>query len=494
MSPLRLPPAALGLIATLAGSAARAQLPQADSAFSAGDYRAARAHYEAVLERDSLQPRALYRLAVLDSWEGRLERSLARFARVRELQPSDPDLMVAHARVLAWANRHAAAEALYDSALARDSGRADALAGRARTVAWAGDLDRATELWRDALARHPDDVETLVGLAQTLYWKGRADLAERYVARARQLAPEDPLARETERGVRAVLDPDATATTDYSDDSDDNRLLAVEARASGSLGRPDRRGTLSAGWKRATDPFRDGDSFGAAGSVLLPLVGRTSLRAGAGVRRLAPDSGDGSTPVTALVGVTLRPTRRTGVGITYARSPFDETALLIRRGFTLDAVEANGDAWGAWGSASLGGGAAWLSDGNRRLHVLGAVLVDLPGLRGVSLGPFARVLGWRRSPGGGYFAPDRYTVAKLRGSYAWQRHRWSVRLEGGIGGQQVGAGARWQNEWHAGATVSRAWGWINEIALVGTVTNAAATSATGAFRYGTGGVRMRLGL
>src|SRR2546422_4348912 len=46
-----------------------AQLPAADEAFRKGDYAAARAGYERVLTTDSLNARALYRLAILDSWD-----------------------------------------------------------------------------------------------------------------------------------------------------------------------------------------------------------------------------------------------------------------------------------------------------------------------------------------------------------------------------------------------------------------------------------------
>jgi hypothetical protein len=42
--------------------------------------------------------------------------------------------------------------------------------------------------------------------------------------------------------------------------------------------------------------------------------------------------------------------------------------------------------------------------------------------------------------------------------------------------------------------VARSWRAVDEIALVGRLTNAAATSATGAFRYGAFGVRARVSL
>ena len=65
-----------------------AQLPAAEAAFRKGEYAAARAAYERVLTTDSLNARALYRLAVLDSWDGKLARSLARFGRLRRIDPN----------------------------------------------------------------------------------------------------------------------------------------------------------------------------------------------------------------------------------------------------------------------------------------------------------------------------------------------------------------------------------------------------------------------
>src|SRR5439155_302990 len=162
-----------------------AQLPQADEAFRRGDYAAARAGYERVLAADSLNEHALFRLATLDSWDGKLARSLLRFDRLRRLDPNDEDVRVAQAQVLAWAGHTAVSLVLYDSVLARSPGRVDALAGRARVVAWRGDLERAERLWRAALAAHPDAAELLIGLAQTLYWKDQPALAEAYAARGR---------------------------------------------------------------------------------------------------------------------------------------------------------------------------------------------------------------------------------------------------------------------------------------------------------------------
>jgi len=473
-----------------------AQLPDAEAAFRRGDYRVARAAYERVLAADSTNVRALYQLAILDSWDGRLARSLERFGRLRRRAPQDGDIMVAQARVLAWADRTAAAGALYDSVLARTPDRTDALAGRARTVAWSGDLDRAEGLWREALARHVDEPELLIGLAQTLYWKGQPAVAEGYAARARALAPQDRTVLELERELRAAIRPSVRTTVDGAGDSDGNTFVAQEAYYEASLSTAV-RGTLRAGWRRASFQAIGGASYGVGGQVSAPLGAKAGVQAGLGVRRLEPDGGVGSTPLMAVLGLRLRPGRDVAGGIGYSRAPFDETATLIASGLVVNALDGSVDvAPSSHWSLSGGGGGAWLSDGNRRYSAVAAVLARV--LPGVQVGPFARVMGYRQR-GSGYFSPNRFSVLEGRGTADWRRTRWGVRADAGVGSQQVFQGAPHQLEWHMSLTLTRGWGASNEIALVGLVTNSAAAAALGktsaaGFSYRTLGLRFQQGL
>jgi tetratricopeptide (TPR) repeat protein len=479
-------PTLLGALALLAAPGLLgAQLPEADAAFQRGDYRTARAGYERVLATDSLNVRALYRLAILDSWDGQLSRSLQRFTRLRRLEPRDGDIMVSQAQVLAWAGRTRASEALYDSVLRISPGRADALAGRARAVAWSGDLDRAESLWRAALAQHPDSPELLIGLAQTLYWKGQPALAEAYAARARAVAPADRIARDVERLVRAALRPEVATSVDGAADSDENDFVAQEGTLTASLG-GDLRGTLYAGWRYAIwryapDSVRHGTSYGGGGYAIAALGKGAVLRAGLGVRRLEPEVGLARTPLTAQFGLGIRPGRYAAASLGYSRTAFDETALLIERGFVIDAVDLSFDVSPSpeW-SISGGGGGAWISDGNRRYSAVGAVLARV--LPGLQLGPFARIMGYRETPRTGYFAPNRFTVVEGRLVYAWQKRRWGVRADGGVGTQQVSDTAAQQLEWHAGLTLTRGWGANNEIALAGAITNSAGAATSGGLR------------
>jgi tetratricopeptide (TPR) repeat protein len=479
--------------------AAAVQLPDAEEAFRRGDQRAARAGYEAVLRQDSTNVRALYRLAILDSWDGKLQRSLGRFVLLRRLEPVDPDIMVAQARVLAWAGQNRASELLYDSVLVRAPERSDALAGRARAVAWAGDLERAERLWREALGAHPADAEIVIGLAQTLFWMGRPELAESYAARARQLAPDDRAARDLLSVVRAALRPEVATAGTYAHDSDDNAFFAQDGSFTTSLGR-ELRGTLHAGWRRATDPARAGSSYGAGGYAIAPLGHGTVLRVGLGVRRLEPEGGTTRTPLTAQLGLGFRPARFASLSVAYSRAPFDETALLIERGYDVNGVDLSFDVTPRPGlSVSGGGGAAWLSDSvsNRRLGGVLAVIVVVR--RGVEAGVFGRMMGYRvPNPGAGYFAPDRFSVLEARAAYTWRRERWGVRTDGGLGIQQVGTGAPSQSEWHVGLAITRGWSANSELALVGSLTNSAGsrsgTATAAGFKYATIGLRLRQGL
>jgi len=294
-----------------------------------------------------------------------------------------------------------------------------------------------------------------------------------------------------------LLRPDVRTSVDGAGDSDHNDFVAQDATVTGALG-AGLRGTLRAGWRRATDQAGHGSSYGGGGFVVAALGRRVELRTGAGLRWLGPDIGPSRTPVTAEVGVGLRPARDVSLGLSYSRAPFDETAELIRRGFVLDATElefelAPGPRWSISGTA----GATWISDGNRQLHALGGVLVRL--LPGLQLGPFGRVLAFRATPLNGYFAPNRFSVLEGRAVYSWQRRRWGVRADAGVGTQQVSDTAGHQTEWHFGVALSRGWGANNEVALVGSITNSAgATSTTGTrterFRYRTLGLRFRQGL
>jgi hypothetical protein len=239
-------------------------------------------------------------------------------------------------------------------------------------------------------------------------------------------------------------------------------------------------------------------SYGFGGYAIAPLGRGAVLRGGLGVRRLEPEAGVKTSPLTAQAGVGVRPSRFASVSIAYSRTPFDETALLIERGYVVDGVDLSFDiAPRAGMSLSGGGGAAWLSEGNRRL---GGVLAAVMSVRrGLEVGIFSRMMGYREpNPGRGYFAPNRFSVLEARAAYTWRRERWGMRTDGGAGVQQVGTGAPTQAAWHTGFALTRGWSANSEVAFVGSFTNSAAsrtgTATAPGFKYWTLGLRLRQGL
>jgi hypothetical protein len=486
-------------VIVLGASALGAQLPDAEAAFARGDYRTARQMYEHVLALDSLNSRALYRLAVLDSWDGKLRESLARFTKLRRVEPLDEDIMVAQARVLSWDGQTLHAEALYDSVLARSPNRTDALAGRARAVAWSGALNRAERLWRDALTHHPNDPEILIGLAQTLDWEGQPALAESYAARAREAAPSDRSAQDLLDQVRAERASVVSGSVDHADDHDHNQFTAVNGSYNASLA-GSLRATLHAVWRRNSDPFLSGTSTGFDVTLARTLSGGASLRAGLGTRSLNPSTGASRTPLVALVGIGFRPASFASVGISYNHTPFDETAVLVQKGLVWDAVSTEVEL-SPRANLSITGifDAAWLSDHNRRLLGALAVMQGLGQGGGVHVGVYGRIMGYHNSTfGQGYFTPDRFSVGEARLVYGWRRARWGARIDGGLGVQQVTKSAASQSEYHAGATISRGFRAIDELAITGLFTNSAqgrtGTVTTGSYSYWAVGIRYRRGV
>ena len=460
------------------------QILRADSAFVAGDFARARTLYEDVLSADSLNERALWRLALLDSWDNQMDRSLRRFARARQLDPANTDLMVAQARVMSWAGHTTNAVALYDSALVRDSSRVDALVGRAQSVAWAGDLDRAEGLWRSALSGHPDDPTLLVGLAQTLYWKGEPGLARAYVDRARAVAPGDASARDLEKILRAAVRADFGTSFTGAGDSDQETFYSQDLWLSAPVF-GDARGTITAGWRRSADLSHNSSSYGLSGVVAVPASATVGIRAGLGARYLNA-AGTDHTPLTGQVGVSWQPAPFATLGLGYSHAAFDETALLIDHGYRLDDLDFSFD-FDPKPTISISGGsgATWVSDGNRRLSGILAVLGGLG--HGVSVGIVGRMLGFQIDTlRDGYFSPHRFTVAEARAIYNLRRGSWGFRADGGIGGQQInpvsGATGPWLSEWHLAATLSHNWNG-GEITLQGLYTNSAGSNTVGAFRY-----------
>ncbi len=155
----------------------------ADLAWRDGRFPEARAGYEAALAIDSVgSSRAVYRLAVLLSWDGALLRAIPLFQRYTRLETRDEEGRIALAKAYAWNGQTAAAVAVYDSILARDRTYRDAAFGAALTLGWAGQFSAAVGRYDRWLAANPKDVEAELARARALAWWGKLGEAERTYA------------------------------------------------------------------------------------------------------------------------------------------------------------------------------------------------------------------------------------------------------------------------------------------------------------------------
>lgn len=501
-----------------------AQQHEADEAWNEGRYEAARAAYRKVLAKDPGAVRANLRTGILLSWQGRLDSALVYIARARTGDPGDLEMQVVHARVLAWHKRYGRALALYDSALAAQPGFRGARLGRAQTLSWAGRLDEARAAYQemlakdssdhdarlgsaqisawqgdlaaaereylDLLSRDRADAKARVGLGYVYLWQGRSDEAGRQVRAALETDSTNREGRALHRSIRELNRPALESSADWSNDSDRNTSFSQTLGTSGKLGSRLRAfGSVNA--LETSDPLRDATRLGGEGGLSLAL-GRVQLSGAAGARRLFPETAPARTAATYRGRLGYRPMPALGFSVGYSRSPFDEIAALMERDLDLELLEGGFDARPLTGLSVYGSGSGlWLSDGNTRTGALLGLTQKIR--RYFFVGLFGRTLSYERR-GVGYFSPDRFSVLEATGGYNLERKSWIGGLSGGLGAQQIGERGAAQTEWHIEGRLGRRWGVGNRVELFGLITNSAVSSTSGAFRYRSAGVSLRLGL
>jgi tetratricopeptide (TPR) repeat protein len=509
------------LIAVGAARAVAAQDP-ADAAWNRGDLEDARRLYAERVAADSSDVRALHRLALLFAWNREFPPSLALFDRLLVVTPDNLEAQVDRARVLSWSGRYGESVQAYDAVLARNphdrraqvglaqvlawSGRLDSAAvvyrqlleddpddlearqGLARVAAWRGDLRGAESEWRRALEAGGDDAATLIGLSQTLRWQGRLDEALRLLERV----PEE---RRTEReylderawvdaGLSAAVAPSVT----YETDSDANDIWTIGFRGSYPVA-PRVRVGLDAYFRTATwDVQLTGArrAWGASATGRYVLDPGWALDAALG---LSTSNGAEATAEPSIrLGVTSPAGNPVAGSLSFSRSAFDATALLMERGVTYAEIAAGVRAkpayrWeidGAVAYASFSG-----SESNRRIlgRVAGSRTIT-PAWTAVAR---VRTFGFQKDLNDGYFDPDFYFLGELLAR--WRPLRgpsWHITAEVAPGLEQI------TSSWNPHATAfvhleaTRQLGPGRQLALGAVYTNAGlqsfATGETG-YRY-----------
>jgi len=499
-------------------------LARADSAYFAGRDDDARSAYRMVLSRDPQSVRANHRLALLLSrigqsdsalvlvrrarviepsdagilatearllsWAGRLDESIADYDTLLTIDPGDREGRLARSRVLGWAGRYAAAESTYAALLAADPHDIDALTGRAQNAAWRGQLALAESSYAAAARLDADNVDALIGLARLRHWQGRQRSAAAQVSRALALDPGSRPAETLRREIRAAQRPQVDIAFGVNQDSDRNtgwsRTFATSIALADGL-----RGSLFGGSLAASDPARS--AHRTLGEVALDAsFGRARATIAGGTRWLNASTGPARSMGSYRSSFSYRPLEHVTTGLGIARYPMDETAVLIGSGLLVTEMQASVDAEVGHGVAiSAGGGGARLNDGNRRGS--GVVAVMYPCGRHGSVGVLGRALSYQEH-GVGYFSPDRFALGEARGTVTLPGRAWTGRLDGGLGVQQASRGAAGQLAWRAAGQVRFAWAVIDRVEASLGASNSAASSTTGAFRYLTASVSLRLGL
>jgi tetratricopeptide (TPR) repeat protein len=501
-----------------------AQQREADDAWAQGRYEAAKRGYERVLIQNPHSVRANLRLGILVSWDGKLDSSLVLISRARAADPLDVDAALVHARVRSWNKQYTAALATYDSILSRHPELRDAELGRAQTLSWAGRLPEADSMYRRLirvnsadreaglgqaqvsawrgklqaadqgyraiLTRHPQDIEAMTGLAYVQYWRGKVADARRLLATALAVDSTHRSARELLRTIEDATRPAAEGTAAWSNDSDRNTSFWQTLGTTIPTGdHVTLAGSVNA--LETSDPVRDGQRFGAEGGLSLTF-GSVTLSGAGGARRIIPELAPSRTSATYRGRLGFRPAAAIGIHAGYSRMPFDEIAALMERALDMEIFEAGFDARPFRGLVMYASGSQlWLSDGNSRSGAVAGISQKIG--RRLSLGAFGRRLSYERRAIG-YFSPDRFSVLEGTAVYTVETRTWGASIGGGLGAQQVGQNGTAQTEWHVEGRVGPRWGVGNRIELFGLITNSAVSSTTGAFRYRSAGVNLRLGL
>jgi thioredoxin-like negative regulator of GroEL len=468
-----------------------------------GQYTAAIATYDTLIAANQRVRDASLGRAQTLAWSGRLGEALVAYKGWVRDHPIDRDAAMDYARTLAWNGQLDEAEAMYTQL--SQTGNANATKGLARVIAWRGDLDRSERTWRRVLETDPNDPEALTGLAQILTWQGRQTDAEAALQQALRANPSYGDARALLRWVQADLRPSMTLTAVGVNDSDHNRSNTFTADYTA---RAWWNGALGARYMGRSANFAPVASRADAVSLFgrwQPTSSSWQVKADAGVTRhtttfVAPASakrtiGSGSLRISGNVGRSLT------VGVNGARTPFDETALLIANGVISSEVGADAAIALPARLTLSGAGSHSRMTGGTRDNARNAYSSTLrwTASRRWSLSVGGRQFGYDTTSADGYFAPKRYTLVEAGG-----RGRvggdlgWNADADVGIGSQSIeffGSNAGSRLAERGALSLGYRFDPAHEVGVAGAWANVAAPGQTtgSEYRWYTFSLRARLG-
>jgi len=460
----------------------------ADAAFRRDDYKEARRLYAAAAAIRPDVPHPLHRLALLQSWDGDLDESIANYEKALLLAPRDFDLSLEHAKVLAWdgrytesiaryeelraahpddarvllglgqalgwAGRYADADAVYRDMEERRIEPIQAHLGRARLLAWQGKLEEATDDYRDVLKAEPGNLDARIGLAQVNHWRGQDRQALAQIDNIVVDHPDSREAKQIRQEIHDALRPAGGVEGFRFSDNESNRVdsatLSYVFQAEPQTSIRIALSTYDASFRCDAATFCNepgsavGDELSDEARVLMAgltskVIAPITFHARIGAVR---ETTLGDDVRTLLVGggfIRWQVGPRFGATGTASREALLDTAVLIDRGIRVDSGDMRLDYrfqphWLLTGAGGLG----LYSDGNWRWTAAAGVQWSMRPARPRITGTFSA--SYRRYSDdldNGYFDPLRYDseliVLALGDEY--RRGRWFWQAEGTYGRQ-----------------------------------------------------------
>ncbi len=153
---------------------------------NAGDPVRAQTLLEQALEINPTSGEALYLLGLVAANQKRYDDALQLLRQALVIDPGNPEILIARARVKSWSGQVAAAVIEAESIAREHPVSVEARSLVARLSYYQGDLDAAEDGFRSALRLDPTSLEALLGLGDVLWARGRATEArEQYQEAAR---------------------------------------------------------------------------------------------------------------------------------------------------------------------------------------------------------------------------------------------------------------------------------------------------------------------
>jgi tetratricopeptide (TPR) repeat protein len=273
-------PNALGQTTETAKEVAARHAAIADRAFDDEDTAAARREYEAVVAANPSASRALYRLGKLS----RANPAKAEFYFRRYVGEEQGDAWgwVALGDVLAAERKFSNAIDAYRHAIAIAPSERDVVIGRARVLAAAGRTDDAIAAYQGWTSAHPGDAEAEREMAVQERRAGRYREAVRTFSAANEADPNERI-QNSIASARGFSAPAVEIVSGGLRDSEENQMVRAGAVVSAQIG--DRIRAQVSGGRRWLSGFSDVTiDEGSAGLVARPLA-TFRIEANAGVAR-----------------------------------------------------------------------------------------------------------------------------------------------------------------------------------------------------------------